>query len=563
MQKKTIQTKTCKHCNSNFEITDKDLEFYDKFSPIFNWKKYQIPTPTLCPDCRQQRRLSFRNERNLYKRKCDATGKNIISIYSPDKEIKVYEQSFWWSDNWNPLDYGIDFDFSKSFFEQFSNLLKKVPQQNVVWDNNENSSYCNLVADNKNCYLISESSNNEYCYYGYWLQKCKYCIDSGFMHECDYCYESENCYNCYNSSYLFNCKNCTDSFFMEDCIWCKKCLWCVNLVDKKYYIFNKKYESEAWKYEVEKLLRDREIKNKFLEFKKTLPKKYSRILNSVNSIWDYIENSKNCYNCFHSHNAEDCRYWEHVWRNAVNCMDVSTAWRDAEKIYESINCWISDYNINFSVQCWSGSHDLNYCANSFNLSNCFWCVWLRNKQYCILNKQYTKQEYDELVPKIIEHMQKNWEWGEFFPSSISPFWYNETVAIEYFPLTKEEAESQWFNWSDYEPPKPNVEKIIPAEKLPENIKDIPDDILNWAIMCETTQKPFRIIKQELDFYRKHNLPIPRKHPDQRHLERMQLRNSRKLFDRKCDKCWVDMKTTYSPDRPEIVYCEKCYNEVVY
>jgi len=38
------------------------------------------------------------------------------------------------------------------------------------------------------------------------------------------------------------------------------------------------------------------------------------------------------------------------------------------------------------------------------------------------------------VPKIIEHMQKMGEWGEFFPSSLSPFGYNETVAEEYYPI---------------------------------------------------------------------------------------------------------------------------------
>jgi hypothetical protein len=83
------ETKTCKHCGGVFPITDKDLEFYDKVSPVFSGKKYGIPTPTLCPDCRQQRRLSFRNERKLYKRKCDATEREIISIYSPDKPFKV------------------------------------------------------------------------------------------------------------------------------------------------------------------------------------------------------------------------------------------------------------------------------------------------------------------------------------------------------------------------------------------------------------------------------------------------------------------------------------------
>ena len=31
-------------------------------------------------------------------------------------------------------------------------------------------------------------------------------------------------------------------------------------------------------------------------------------------------------------------------------------------------------------------------------------------------------------------MKKTGEWGEFFPSSISPFGYNETVAMEYYPI---------------------------------------------------------------------------------------------------------------------------------
>ena len=156
------------------------------------------------------------------------------------------------------------------------------------------------------------------------------------------------------------------------------------------------------------------------------------------------------------------------------------------------------------------------------------------------------------------------EWWEFFPASLSPFGYNETVAQEYFPLTKSEATKNGiFNWSDYEPPFPKVEKIIKASMLPNDISKIPDDILNWAIECEVTGKPFRIIKQELEFYRKHNLPIPKKHPDQSHLDRLALRNPRKLFDRKCDKCSKSIKTTYSPDRKEIIYCEKCYEKEIF
>ena len=113
-----------------------------------------------------------------------------------------------------------------------------------------------------------------------------------------------------------------------------------------------------------------------------------------------------------------------------------------------------------------------------------------------------------------------------------------------------------------------MEKIISVEtqnigSLLNNANNVPDDILNWAIECEVTKKPFRIIKQELEFYRKHNLPIPRRHPDQRHLDRMKLRNPRRLFERKCDKCQKDIQTTYAPERPEIIYCEECYNKEIY
>lgn len=155
------------------------------------------------------------------------------------------------------------------------------------------------------------------------------------------------------------------------------------------------------------------------------------------------------------------------------------------------------------------------------------------------------------------------EWGEFFPASISPFGYNETVAQEYFPLTKSEATKDGiFNWSAYEAPFPKVEKIIPAEKLPDDITKIPDDILNWAIECEVSGKPFRIIKQELEFYRKHHLPIPRRHPDVRHADRMKMRNPRKLYERKCGKCEKDMITTYAPERKETIYCEECYKKEI-
>jgi hypothetical protein len=176
-----------------------------------------------------------------------------------------------------------------------------------------------------------------------------------------------------------------------------------------------------------------------------------------------------------------------------------------------------------------------------------------------LNKQYSKEEYDSLVPKIIEHMKKTGEWGEFFPIRLSPFEYNKSVAMEYYPLQKEEVLSKGWKWKDHDQQEYKKQTYDVAN----DIKDIPDSITKEILACSDCRKNYRIIAQELTFYRRMGVAIPSKCPDCRHKARMALRNDCKLWKNKCSKCGVDIKTSYSPNRPEKVYCEKCYLEEVY
>jgi len=551
---KILQTKQCKQCNASFDITDKDLEFYEKVSPTFNWKKYSIPTPTLCPECRQQRRLSFRNERKLYKGKCDLCNKNIISIFSPDKANNIYCSNCWFSDKWKLMLNSQNYNFKNLFFEQLKYLVTKQPHiwNNVVnWLNSNFNTFCQWIND---CYLCSRVADSDNIYYSYLVySKSINCIDCSFIENSENMYESLDCKKCFNIFYSISCINSSDIWFSLNCNNCHYCFACSNLSNKKYYIYNKKVSKEDYY----KKMKNNTFK-KWKIYINTFVKENSNTF-CENCTWNNIKNSKDIYYWFDCSNFESGKYinWAINWKNQRDT-DFNYFW---ENNLEEIWCGNSS-NLFFSFAILNSNY-IWFSINCHNSSNLFGCVWLKNKSYCILNKQYTKEEYNILVPKIIEHMKTTWEWGEFFPSSLSPFGYNETVANEYYPLEKEEAKGKWFNWSEYEAPAPKVDKIISADKLPDNIKDIPDDILNRAIECEITKKPFRIIAQELEFYRKHNLPIPRRHPDQRHLDRMALRNPRKLFDRKCDKCKIDMKTTYTTDRPEIVYCEECYNKEVY
>lgn len=560
---KIIETKICQ-CWVHFEITEKDMEFYDKISPVFAWTKYQIPSPTLCPECRNQRRLAWRNRRNMYRRTCDASGKNIISMFSPDKPYKVYHvKDFEW-DKWDAKEYAKEFDFSRPFFEQFDELLKSVPLPHlaVIESELENADYVNWAHRIKNSYLSNNMVDCENIYYSEDIYWCKNVIDSLSLKASENCYECINSHNIYNSKYLFECENCRDSIYSKFCKWCSSCIWCINLTNKEYHIFNVAYSKEEYA-KIASSLTESEIKSKASDLAKKVPYKFAKIIESENAIWDNIVSSKDIKNSFDIYDSENINHSIFVMWHSKDCYDITFWWENLSLCYDSAAIWINCSKLLFSSETYDNVNNSFYCYFCYpNNSELFGCVSLKNSKYCILNKQYSKEEYEALVPKIIEHMKKNGEWWEFFPVSISPFGYNETVWDEYYPLSRKEADKNGFKWSTYESPLPAVSKIIPWDKLPIDINEIPDDILNWAIECENTNKPFRIIKQELDFYRKFNLPIPKLHPDERHKERVKQRNPRKLYDRNCDKCWVEIVTSYAPERPEIVYCESCYNKEI-
>ena len=101
------ETKQCQNCKKDFIIEPEDFDFYVKI---------KVPAPTFCPDCRMQRRFAWRNERVLHRNVCAKTGKKIITGFAPDSGLNVYDREIWWSDSWDPMIYGVDYDFQKPFF---------------------------------------------------------------------------------------------------------------------------------------------------------------------------------------------------------------------------------------------------------------------------------------------------------------------------------------------------------------------------------------------------------------------------------------------------------------
>ena len=206
-----VASESCGECSRTFDIWERDAAFYNRLD---------VPFPRLCPECRQQRRLAFNNELNFHKRLCDFSGEKIISIYPQTSSYKVYKQEIWWSDAWDPTEYGRDFNFSEGFFEQFDRLCREVPQAalqtNYLLD--ENAPYTNYAGSNKDCYLIVHADFNRDCYYGYGVKNDLNVVDVYNVFDSELCYECIDCRNCYNLRYSQNCVDCSDSFFLRDCL---------------------------------------------------------------------------------------------------------------------------------------------------------------------------------------------------------------------------------------------------------------------------------------------------------------------------------------------------------
>ena len=223
-------TKQCRQCSKSFKLEQWDLDFYQRIA---------VPQPSLCPDCRQQRRLTYRNERKLYQDQCDLCQRQIISLYSGDSPYTVYCQDCWWSDRWDATSFGMVYDAKRSFFEQFLQLRKKVPRMALNVTNSENSPYINYAWYSKNCHLCFDVGYTEdvmYCATTYYS---KDVVDTFFARECELCYYLIDCQKCYNSRYLQDCANCHDSYFSFDCKACTNIAFCSNLRNKSNYIFNK------------------------------------------------------------------------------------------------------------------------------------------------------------------------------------------------------------------------------------------------------------------------------------------------------------------------------------
>jgi hypothetical protein len=583
------QTKQCQNCKQDFVIEPDDFTFYEKM---------KVPAPTFCPICRAERRLVFRNERKLYKVKDAFTGKDIFSLYPAQSGKKVTLEEEWFKDTWNASDYGRDYNFAVNFFDQLKDLEKEVPVFAQRVEYMVDSPYCANATALKNCYLVFNSSYSEDSMYGNAVDYSKNCIDNSHISKSEKCYECFWLQNCYQCCFTIMSAESRNLYFCRDCLGCSDCFGCANLRNASYCIFNKQYTQEDYAVELKKMELDtisgiKRAREAARNFWRTQPTKYHQGLKNVNSTGSYVTNCKNVNDSFLIREGENMRYCQYMQvPKSKDCYDTSAWGHNTELNYETCLCGGNSYNMKFSNDCWPNCKNLEYCISMFSSSDCFGCVGMKKQQYCILNKQYTKEDYFTIVEKIKRQMNEMpyidkkgrvYKYGEFFPIEFAPFGYNNSTIFQYLPMTKEKAEENGYPWIEVERGKYNITEK--ASELPNSINDANESILEEVIECGNCKNPYRILKDEFNFYKQEKIPLPTWCDECRFRRRTEDRLKFELYNRACmcagekdetgkyknnvkhfhedGPCNEKFKTGYSPEKGEIVYCERCYQQEVY
>ncbi|KKQ70277.1 MAG: Epidermal growth factor receptor [Candidatus Peregrinibacteria bacterium GW2011_GWA2_38_36] len=316
------------------------------------------------------------------------------------------------------------------FFEDLQKLRDREPRNALVNIDAINSAYCSYCYKNKSCYLIYASDYNEDCLNSYFIYYLKDSAECAYCYKCELCFECIDCDSCYSCNYTKDSRTSSDLQYCDDCNTCDMCFGCVGLRQKKHHIFNKDFESrEAYLVkvaEIKKQMSHEDILKKVMELRFQVPILFMHQLQNEKSLGDYLYNSKGAFACFDSRQMFDSMYMNNTI-DCKDCMDCSNFYHKNELCYECV-AGTYLYNSNYCYSCFE-SRDLQFCENLHNCNNCFGCCYLKRREYCILNQQFTPEEYAKKVAEIKKEIN-GIDPTPYIPKSTYP--YEDSLAAQFW-----------------------------------------------------------------------------------------------------------------------------------
>lgn len=547
---------TCTISGKTFDVSDAEIALRQKFGIE--------GLPTVAPKFRLRHLGAFWSHWSLHKRTCDKTGKTIVSIFSEDCPYPVWHRDEWIAHNDPPT---LEFDPSRSVFDQMWELFQRCPIPHNTGTENENCDYTDDWWHSRNCYLCHSGylcEDLRYCYRVIRTKDSHYCV---FTFDCELCVDVTDGWNCFEVIHSVDVRNCRNSAFLYDCRNCSDCLFCFNLRNKQYCIGNKQLTKEEFeeakkKWNFASRQTYDQAKRHFGEMMRTRAfHRAQKIEKCEQSTGNFLENNKNCENCFFISEAEDCANGIRSAEGVKDCLDAINFALHSELVLSSSGVLDRCYDIRFGVyivQC----RYMEYCAYCFQCEHCFGCCGLRGQKFCIFNKQYSEEEYHAQKAKIIEHMKSQGEYGQFFPGHFAPNSYDESCSAFYFPLPVGKQEKLGFRIKDSRNQnRPN--DCASISDIPDASYEADETITAKIFWDEKAQKPFQIQSADIAFCQKLEVPLP----DSSYMQRIQENFRWMPFDgalreTTCDQCSTPVQTTWPAEYDGRILCEGCYLNLV-
>jgi hypothetical protein len=394
-------------------------------------------------------------------------------------------------------------------------LQKKVPHPHQLGNKNVNCQWTDDWWESKECYLCRSGFQNEYLSYCYRSAFSKESIDLTYCFNVEQSYDCLYCFKCWKIKYSFNCHDCVDSAFLYDCRNVQNCFMSWNLRNKQYCIENVQYTKEEYlekikQFNLKSYAVVQQLKQRFVRHvAQEAVHRENLNIQVVNSSGNFLDHDKNCAQCCFFERSENCRRVLRGFsaKDSIEAICCAFNERSARTALDQFGygntCVLYTSNCRYSFY-------LDACEES---EYCFGSVGLRKKKYCVLNKQYSKEEYEALIAQIKADMQKRGEWGMFMPLAMSYGGYNTSLAQVLFPKTREQAQAFGAKWE--ESPVPSYEGAISSDALPDSIDMVGEEITKQRVVCVESKLSYNIAPREFAFYKQHGIPLPQRHFDWR------------------------------------------------
>ncbi|EKD33417.1 MAG: hypothetical protein ACD_76C00034G0003 [uncultured bacterium] len=530
------------------------------------YKKFNVPASRLAPLTRWWCQTGFFLGYQWWWNKHAKTGKPILTFVHPATGIRVLPDKEWFEEDF--VSAGRAVDFKLSFFKQMRELQLAVP---MLSDRNAQepiNSISKFSMGDVNSYFVmfTKSRNTLFSGWSFDVENCSELFNTSFV---------TNSFNIADSHHIHNCRfvrlssNCLNSMFLFDCRNCEFCFGATNKRNKKYLWLNEQLSKDEWERRYSKIdMRSRlRLDEMVLQFRQLVqdaiwPENFNE--KAIDSIGEYLTNVTRVswgYSCLDGvHDVKNVNYGKGDSYDSADCSGLV----DSNNCYYSVNS-VRSSQIKYSYSC-QDSQKLEYCMQCMNCEDCFGCIGLNRKKFCLLNKQYSEQDYWKLVDEIKCVMLSVGDYGEFLPLSMSTGYFPEagarfvgapkTIGVEKLGALDFDPNSEGAIGMELSQAK----DIIQVSEVPDNINDI--DSNEWvgkAVFDPDFKRRFSYLRPEIEFHKKMGIALSRKHFISRFQSMIEELNNGRLETDNCSNCENEIIVANSLSYPNrTIYCKPCY-----